>query len=425
MPLQMTNLPMKSHWFWETNVCPIVCHPTITTSVFCQCVFDNTACDLDSQVSALLWAYYMQTTNGDESKLFIPMFNIPAKELKLRKDAVHLFQSIDKSLIDNLFFIDSVPLDQLVSLTSNGGDDEEKGNENASFKLKVHLMDHNKLSLSLDPILGPFVCFIIDHHKDEGQYLEQCGPNRHIAVCGSNVSLIMDYILSASADTDYDALSSLGPVFGALVNAVILLDTGAFSENLKKTTETDTKIFKLLEAFNVNKDYRAWYDSLLALRTDSDGFGFADLLVKDLKIFKEGNTVFGIPGLGTSIQDIAATEQDTLFETIRAFQIEKRLGIVPAMTIFEDKADHSLQRQLALFSDDHSLFKDVSTALQTQQNLAVLKLQPMDIQKWKHQGQHMLKATNQPFYYQWWKMDVSISRKKLVPLLRQILKSKL
>ncbi len=142
--------------------------------------------------------------------MFIPIFNIPRKELKLRKEAVHLFQSIDESLIENLFFIDSVPMEQLVSFTKNhggdGGDDEEKGNENKSFVLKVHLMDHNKLSLALHPVLGPFVCFMIDHHKDEGQYLEQCNNdndarNRNTAVCGSNVSLIMEYILSISADT--------------------------------------------------------------------------------------------------------------------------------------------------------------------------------------------------------------------------------
>lgn len=246
-------------------------------------------------------------------------------------------------------------------------------------------------------------------------------------MCGSNVSLIMNHILRVhtNADSDYDVQSTLGPVFGALVNAVILLDTGAFSEDLKKTTEIDLEIFKLFESFNLNKDHKSWYHSLLELRKNSDGFGFADLLVKDLKIFKEGQTTFGIPGLGMSIQDIAATEKETMFETMYQFQVEKRLDIVPAMTIFEDEADHSLQRQLALFGDNHSLLQEVSSALQTKQNVAVMGLQPIEIQQWKHQGQYMLKTTNQPLYYQWWKMDISISRKKLVPLLRQILKSKL
>lgn len=149
-------------------------------SLLSPIVFHCVACDLDSQVSALLWAYYMQTTSGDESNIFIPVLNIPAKELKLRKDAVHLYQQIDKSLIDSLFFIDTIPLEQLISLTTDNGkdaDDEKKENENvchSKLELKVHLMDHNKLSLSLDPILGPFVRFMIDHHKDEGQYLDLC-----------------------------------------------------------------------------------------------------------------------------------------------------------------------------------------------------------------------------------------------------------
>merc|ERR1712083_1278758 len=104
--------------------------------------------------------------------------------------------------------------------------------------LKVHLMDHNKLSLMLDPLLGPFVNFIIDHHKDEGQYMDQCSnENRNIAVCGSAVSLIMKYIISSNKDTEYDAGSTLGPVFGGLINAVILLDTASFNKQLGKTTE--------------------------------------------------------------------------------------------------------------------------------------------------------------------------------------------
>merc|ERR1719458_2355114 len=116
----------------------------------------------------------MQSQAKNASKLYIPVLTIPQKELKLRKDAIYLYQFIDKSLIENLFFIDTIPLNKILSYTStnknvnDNNDEKEEKSCNANFKLSVHLMDHNNLSILLDPILGEYVNYIIDHHKDEG-----------------------------------------------------------------------------------------------------------------------------------------------------------------------------------------------------------------------------------------------------------------
>ena len=247
-----------------------------------------TACDLDSIVSALLWAYYLHSKSQSAS-LIIPILNIPSKELRLRKDATYLLQEIDKSLIENLFFIDSVEIDKILSYTTSISKEEKKSSSSSSLELQVHLVDHNILSIKLQPIFGKYVTYIIDHHRDEGQYLETCNNNngnkdRIIDKCASNVSLIINHILSIHKDYD---IAGLAKIFGAMINAVILLDTGAFDEKLKKTTDADIKVYKLFEKYNLNKDDKQWYDTLLKWRNDVQGFEFEDLLVKDLEIFME------------------------------------------------------------------------------------------------------------------------------------------
>ena len=382
-------------------------------------VLGNEACDLDSQISALLWSYYKQSQTKNHKKLYIPVLNIPEKELILRKDAVDLYQQIDKSLMDNLFFIDSIPLNKILSFTSWSKDEEKKENNNDNnnnLKFNVNLMDHNNLSIVLDELLGDYVNYIIDHHRDEGKYLTNCNDkngNRIIDIVGSNVSLLINHILSIDKNFDFTQIEK---IFGSLINATILLDTGGFNEKLKKTTEIDKKVYKLFEKYNLNKDYQEWYKQLLSLRNNIDGFNFKQLLVKDLKIFKENNIIFGIPGLGTSIKTVYNKENENLFKIIHSFQTEKQLNIIPLMTIFKN---NELQRELALFSDNEKLFNSVSNSLQIQQNKTFLGLECIQ-NKDKYQINN-----NNTIYYQWWKMDLSISRKKLVPLLRQILKSKL
>eukprot|EP01083_Nonionella_stella_P165276 549453_1 len=387
-------------------------HNTSCPSQEVTLILGNEACDIDSMVSSLLWSYHMQSQTKHSSVLYIPVFTIPKKELKLRKDALYLFQQIDKSFTDHLFFQDTIA--QMLSYHSTKQDEEKQAQQTPPFKLNVHLMDHNALSVSLDPLLAPYVNYIIDHHKDEGKYLARCNPqnmNRIIGVAGSNVSLIINHILSIHKDYD---VSTLGDLFGALINAVILLDTGGFDENMGKTTDTDLKTYKLFEKYNLNDDHTAWYKMLLDLRSNVDGFDVSDLLIRDMKIFKENEIIFGIPGIGIALENVMETEGDHLFEAIHSFQVEKKLDLVPVMTIFSHKVDNKkeIQRQLALFSTNEMLFDHVSNDLQQVQSMQMKAYQP--------KSKHVLK-TNQAMYYQWWKMDISICRKKLVPLLRTVL----
>lgn len=364
-----------------------------------------------------LWAYYKQSQAKGDKEIFIPILNIPKKELKLRKDAVHLYQQIDKSLIDNFFFLDTIPLNKILSFTSStscNSDDKKENECKASLKLNVHLVDHNNLSIILNPEIGEFVNFIIDHHKDEGNYTKVCNDkngNRIIDIAGSNVSIIINYILSLNKDFDFSKIES---EFGPLITSVILLDTGGFNKDLGKTTDSDIKVYKLFEKYSVLS-----FEKLLALRNNVDGFDFADLLMKDFKVFQENEVIFGIPGFGDSINNWHKIENDELFKKIHSFQIEKQLHIIPLMTIFSNPENNKLQRELALFSNDETLFNKVCDSLQTEENKAYLGLNCF-------QNKDKYKVNdNNIIHYQYWRLGLQISRKKLVPLLRKILKAKL
>jgi len=398
-------------------------------------ILGNEACDLDSQLSALLWAYYMQSQTTSPTSIFIPVFGIPAKELKLRKEAIHLYQATDKSLLDALhtFFLDTVPIDKIVAFASasdsnhNNAETDSKNDDavcdhRRRLNLNVHLVDHNALCIELDAKLGAFVTRIVDHHKDEGKYTQTCsGDQRTITVVGSNICLLVDHILQSNADIDIHA--AIGDTFGALIAALILLDTSNFDAGVGKTTALDLAIYKLFARYALNQDSKQWFAQLLALRSNCDGFTFEELLVKDLKVFEENGVVFGIPAIPMSLENAIDAENEKLFEIMYRFQTERKLQLVPMLTVFQHNGG-AAQRQFALFTDNQLLLEHVGTALSTDQNRALLGLQALQIAGYKHKHQFVLnKFGNKPFFYQWWNISISVSRKKMLPILRQILKS--
>ncbi|KAJ0066698.1 hypothetical protein NL108_018662 [Boleophthalmus pectinirostris] len=111
-------------------------------------VLGNEACDMDSMVCALVYAYFLHKT-GAGAMLVVPLMNIPAQDLVLRSDSVALLSKSGLSP-DLLLFRDQVDLRRLQG---------ERG-------LRLTLVDHNVLPDS-DSDLEGAVLEVIDHHKLE------------------------------------------------------------------------------------------------------------------------------------------------------------------------------------------------------------------------------------------------------------------
>mgnify|MGYP001767614203 CR=1 FL=1 len=115
-------------------------------------VMGNEASDLDSMASSVVYAYFMEKTSTKANELYIPLINIPAEDFKLRTEAVYLFSEAGIEAA-NLLFIDEINISEIFK----------------TGKLKITLIDHNKLSGSQE-YLSTCIEEIIDHHKDENAY---------------------------------------------------------------------------------------------------------------------------------------------------------------------------------------------------------------------------------------------------------------
>ncbi|XP_031697445.1 exopolyphosphatase PRUNE1-like [Anarrhichthys ocellatus] len=90
-------------------------------------VLGNEACDVDSMVCALTYAYFLSKTGRSET-LVVPLLNIRQSDLLLRSDNVFLLRQVDLSP-DLLLFRDQLDLRAL----------------HRDGRLRLTLVDHNVL----------------------------------------------------------------------------------------------------------------------------------------------------------------------------------------------------------------------------------------------------------------------------------------
>ncbi|RPB26979.1 DHH phosphoesterase [Terfezia boudieri ATCC MYA-4762] len=192
-------------------------------------VTGNESADLDSFASSLLYAYLSSPgpTQSQQSTI-LPILPIPRADLNLRPEFIYLLSELRIPKQD-LIFIDDIPTP---ILTGAGG--------SASAKNEVVLVDHNTLQEKIFPPTKTVVKGVIDHHKDEGKYLD-AGP-RIIEVSGSCVSLVTNWGKSKWGDWGN------GPGVkeaAKLALAAILIDTG----NMKmRVTPHDRSAVDFLES---------------------------------------------------------------------------------------------------------------------------------------------------------------------------------
>lgn len=126
----------------------------------------NEAADADSIVSAICLAYFLQHAAPASSvkEQCVPVLSLPRAEMKLRPETLVLLRLAGASEQQQHFvFLDEADLPALAQ------------------KLKVTLVDHNKLCASLHKPLERCVEAIVDHHEDKGHYPWVEGARREIA----------------------------------------------------------------------------------------------------------------------------------------------------------------------------------------------------------------------------------------------------
>ena len=339
-------------------------------------IVGNEAADLDSMASALLYAYLAGEVHaGEDGHLFLPLINIPRADFCLRTEAVYLFKSAGVQ-VGNLIFSDDVDLETL----------------SAKDRLRLILVDHNKLTASLNLMEG-LVDEIIDHHEDKGLYPEV--KDRIIEPVGSAATLVADKILQHRAELIDEGTAKL-------LLGTILLDTVNLDPEAKRVTPKDEEVAVELLALT-GIDQKQLFDKLQFEKFNVSSLGTYDLLRKDYKEWQMGSIKCGIGSVLMPLEAWIKNDPE-IVSGFDSYLKERSLNILLAMNAYTDPDFH---RDLVVYSPDRSLRERVVSLL-TKKELGLAGIEPGDLE-----GKENISLFSQG--------DLSKSRKKLQPILQEYL----
>ncbi|XP_024255155.1 exopolyphosphatase PRUNE1-like [Oncorhynchus tshawytscha] len=341
-------------------------------------VLGNEACDLDSMVSSLAFAYFLSTTSGSSCKTVVPVLNIPRAEFPLRLDNVFLLKE------------SGVPSEALVFR-----DEVDLAGLHRAKRLVLSLVDHNVLP-SADIDLEEAVVEVIDHHHLERTPSTSCSVTNGIV--GSCATLVTEYI-------HHKAPEVLDRQVAQLLYGAIVLDCVNMAPEAGKVTSKDSLLACLLESRFPDLPPRgALFQSLQSAKFDISGLSTEQILLKDMKAVSEGDLRLAVSTVYMTLDMFL--QRKSLQRELCEFCHKHRFGAVVAMTIsFNERSEP--HRQLAVYSSSTLYREEVSQALEKARNPS-LCISPM----------------SSPFndIKSYLQGNALASRKKVLPILKDFLK---
>ena len=330
-------------------------------------VMGNEAADLDSMASALLFAYYLFLTEPDANPY--ALINIPRGDFKLRTEAVFLFREagIDESLLN---FSDDLDLEKLAD----------------THKLKLVLVDHNKLASSQAKFEGAITA-VLDHHADEGSYPKTAA--RDIRPVGSTATIVAERFLT-------NVPGALDATVGTLLMGTILLDTVNLDPEAGRVTAADKAVVEKLASLT-GREPQALFDKLQFEKFNVSSLGSYDLLRKDYKEWQMGPVKCGISSVLLSVEQWRQKDRD-LIRAFSRYAKERELDLLLAMNAFTTP---TFTRELGVYARDSELRPKV---------IDFLEGSSLDLESLDGSG-----AENALVFYR--QKNLGMSRKKLQPLL--------
>ncbi len=348
----------------------------IRSSSFQHVVMGNEACDLDSAVCSLVYAFLLTERTG---MFHAPLLNIPEADLCLRTDIVKLLEESD---VDTkaLLFVDEPKLD-------------------LSSKL-LHLVDHNRLAAGQEH-LEDRVVEIIDHHRDDGR-CQKAAERDIVFPLGSCSSLVAKRMLA------HDGGKLLSDVNVArLLLAPILIDTGNLDPALGKTEPLDAQMVSQLTlhaGFADSSRRDAFFNQVNDAKFDVSRLSMRDLLRRDYKEFFAGTRRVGMSAVLRSLLELNASEMNTAAEQWMA---EQKLDVLVVMTAYYQGPGKTFERQNWIVARESLVGDALSRRLQSEASLNLKPLPPG--------------AIVQGHAFQ--QLDVRPSRKQLAPIVIDFLES--
>uniref|UniRef100_A0A3P9HZS4 Prune exopolyphosphatase n=1 Tax=Oryzias latipes TaxID=8090 RepID=A0A3P9HZS4_ORYLA len=235
------------------------CKASLTNPGF-HVVLGNEACDVDSMVSALAFAYFLFKTAHSDT-VTLPLLNIPQSELVLRSDNVFLLRQAGLSP-ELLIFRDQLDLRAL----------------QRAGRLRLTLVDHNVLPSS-DSYLEEAVVEVIDHRLLEREPNPTCSVT--VEMVGSCATLVTERIIQRAPEILDQQLAQL--LYAAMVLDCVNMDPAA-----GKVTPKDSQYAAALERrFPTLPPRGALFQSLQKAKFDVSGLNTEQMILKDMKVVSE------------------------------------------------------------------------------------------------------------------------------------------
>ncbi|KAM4580682.1 exopolyphosphatase PRUNE1 isoform 2-T2 [Odontesthes bonariensis] len=339
-------------------------------------VLGNEACDVDSMVSALAFAYFLSKTAHGQA-LAVPLLNIRQSELVLRSDNLFLLRQTGLSP-DLLLFRDQLDLRAL----------------QRAGRLRLTLVDHNVLPSS-DSDLEGAVVEVIDHHYLERTASPSCPVT--VEMVGSCATLVTERIIQKAPEI-------LDQQLAQLLYAAVVLDCVNMAPAAGKVTPKDSQHTAALETrFPALPPRGALFQALQNAKFDVSGLNTEQMLLKDMK------AVSGSLNLAVSVLYI------TLEEFLQRVDLEAELSgfcqkfgydLLLMMTISFTENKEPI-RELAVFSHSGTCRDQVCQYLEKARNPA-LNLRPM--------------SRPHPHMSAYHQENTLASRKKLLPIVKEFLR---
>lgn len=264
-------------------------------------VIGSEAADLDSVVSAKVYADFLSKKNSDKNSLFVAAANIPKEDLGSRKDILYILKKAGIKT-KSLLFSDTVDLRSLY----------------AEKRLRLILVDHCRLIKNMES-MAPSIEEIIDHHNDAGTP----APKKKIGYAGSCASLIGEKISENGKLPDKTS--------ALLLSAAVLSDTADLSPDTGRTTEKDIKIIKSArEDFGI--DTKKLFKKLMKKKSDIYDLSLCEIFKKDYKGLSREKTLWGFASVPVPLKTLMRRRREDFYEAAEKFRKDKKAEILFIMS---------------------------------------------------------------------------------------------
>lgn len=301
-------------------------------------VMGNEACDMDSMVSALTFAYFLSKTL-DSKRVPVPVLNIPRCEFPLRSDSIFLLRETGLSQ-EHLLFRDEVDLHSL----------------HEAKQLTLTLVDHNVLPSS-DSELEDAVVEVIDHHLQQRPSSPSCSVT--VETVGSCATLVTERVVQKAPEV-------LDQQVAQLLYGTIILDCVNMAPEAGKVTPKDSQYAIFLEnRFPKLPPRGALFQSLQNAKFDVSGLSTEQMLLKDMKAASGGDLRLAVSVIYMTLEEFL--QRRGLQQDLCEFCHNHNYNLLVAMTIsFIDNKEPF--RQLAIYSSSTVYREEICKVLEKAQN---------------------------------------------------------